>query len=167
MTEINPDAGSRNWNTLFVVENGEIVKTDNTPLESWVTDSGQRPSDEWLASQGYYGLVLTEPPAVDEREGYAIQSEQSSWEINEESKTVIQGWQIIYYTDEDKATRLEQAWKVFREDRNFRLTGCDWTQVADSPMLGNADWLAYRQSLRDLPSVTVDPYQPQWPIAPQ
>ena len=41
-----------------------------------------------------------------------------------------------------------------RSQRDGSLTGCDWTQVSDSPLTDEkkAEWAAYRQELRDLPS---------------
>jgi len=40
--------------------------------------------------------------------------------------------------------------------RNIKLTACDWTQGADSPLSDSkkAEWQTYRQALRDLPSTT-------------
>ena len=166
MTEINPENGTRNWQQLFVIENGVPVFADNAPLTRWLAGNGQRPSDEWLASQGYYGLEVTDPPVVDPEEGYVEEADMRFWRINEETKTISKEWQIIYYTEEDKSERLAQAWRNMRAERDNRLRLCDWTQVADSPMFGNAEWLKYRQALRDLPSVTVNPREPQWPIAP-
>lgn len=167
MTEINPEIGSRNWEQLLVLEDGKPVFASNDPLLKWFTDGGERPTDEWLASQGYYGLVPTEAPVIDEEEGYVVQSPIDSWEVNEESKTVLEGWEVIYYTDEEKAAQLEGAWQSFRQQRDSKLSECDWTQLSDSPLLGNAEWLAYRQALRDLPSITVNPRTPEWPSIPQ
>lgn len=167
MVNITPENGTRNWQQLLTIEDGKPVFTDNAPLLRWLADDGKRPTDEWLASQGYYGLTNTAPPTVDEEEGYVVQTPIESWEVNEESKTVIEGWEIVYFTDAEKAWRLEDAWRSFREQRDSRLRECDWTQLADSPMLGNTEWLTYRQALRDLPSVTIDPRKPEWPAIPQ
>lgn len=55
-----------------------------------------------------------------------------------------------------------------RADRDKRLTACDWTQMADSP-LSDSDktaWATYRQSLRDLPSATGFPHTMSWPTEP-
>jgi len=52
-----------------------------------------------------------------------------------------------------------------RRERNARLTASDWTQVADAPVDQTA-WAAYRQSLRDLPSVYSGEGAIPWPVAP-
>jgi hypothetical protein len=52
-----------------------------------------------------------------------------------------------------------------RKERNERLTASDWTQVADAPV-DQAAWAAYRQALRDLPSVYTGAGPIPWPVAP-
>ena len=61
-----------------------------------------------------------------------------------------------------------QPLKKLREERNKRLSECDWvviravstnTQVPD-------EWITYMQTLRDLPSTTEDPANPVWPVQP-
>ena len=61
-----------------------------------------------------------------------------------------------------------QPLKELREERNKRLTACDWvtlkaystdTQVPE-------EWKVYMQALRDLPANTEDPSNPVWPTAP-
>ena len=60
----------------------------------------------------------------------------------------------------DKIAELESAYpmNLLREERNFRLSLCDWTQVTDSKLSDSkkAEWVTYRQALRDLTS-TADP----------
>ncbi|WP_461210388.1 tail fiber assembly protein [Desulfocurvus sp. DL9XJH121] len=55
-----------------------------------------------------------------------------------------------------------------RSERNRRLTGCDWTQVADSPLAEEEReaWAAYRQTLRDLPAQPGFPETINWPAEP-
>lgn len=60
----------------------------------------------------------------------------------------------------------EKFWKYLREQRNQRLTACDWTQLQDVELNNKAEWLAYRQALRNLPNNTVDPTNPNWPMEP-
>jgi hypothetical protein len=50
-------------------------------------------------------------------------------------------------------------WKIgLRFERNALLTESDWTQTADSPLSDSkkAEWVTYRQALRDLPSSYTD-----------
>lgn len=59
--------------------------------------------------------------------------------------------------------------KMLRLHRNQMLTESDWTQFADAPLSSaeKAQWATYRQKLRDLPQVTVDPKAPVWPEKPK
>jgi len=61
-----------------------------------------------------------------------------------------------------------QPLKDLREERNRRLTECDWVVIratsTDTPI--PEEWKVYMQALRDLPSVTEDPANPVWPTAP-
>ena len=61
-----------------------------------------------------------------------------------------------------------QPWKELREERNRRLTQCDWVLMPDVVMTEEVKqaWLDYRQALRDLPANTTDPSNPVWPQAP-
>jgi hypothetical protein len=50
-----------------------------------------------------------------------------------------------------------------RIERNQKLTETDWTQVGDITLENGDEWVAYRQALRDLPSLET----PVWPEPPQ
>lgn len=58
-----------------------------------------------------------------------------------------------------------------RRERDMRLLACDWTQVSDSPLSDakKAEWAAYRQELRDFPSINESTVwsELEWPIMPQ
>ena len=73
------------------------------------------------------------------------------------------------YTSEELAERNQQlfddAWNNLRIERNVRLADCDWTVLSDTPT-STAAWKTYRQSLRDLPANTTDPFNPVWPTPP-
>ena len=61
-----------------------------------------------------------------------------------------------------------QPWKELREERNKRLSQCDW--VATRAFTTNTpvpeEWKTYMQALRDLPANTEDPSSPVWPQEP-
>ena len=62
-----------------------------------------------------------------------------------------------------------QPWKKLREERNKRLTECDWVtlrSVATDTSIPD-EWKVYMQALRDLPANTTDPENPVWPVAPE
>ena len=62
----------------------------------------------------------------------------------------------------------EHIWKNIRQERNRRLTECDWVVIratsTDTPV--PEEWKVYMQALRDLPSTTEDPANPVWPPVP-
>ena len=55
-----------------------------------------------------------------------------------------------------------------RHVRDLLMGVTDWTQAADSPLseTQRAVWAAYRQALRDLPSVYSGEGPIPWPVAP-
>lgn len=61
------------------------------------------------------------------------------------------------YDDQMRQLRLE---------RDTRMKQSDWTQLPDSPLLGNADWVAYRQALRDFPAAVEALESPDWTALP-
>jgi hypothetical protein len=65
---------------------------------------------------------------------------------------------IEFLTDEEKLFEL-------RQERNRRLSECDWTQLIDAK--GDVEaWAKYRQALRDLPQTTKDLNNIYYPIPP-
>lgn len=55
-----------------------------------------------------------------------------------------------------------------RQERDAKLSTCDWTQLADSPLASakKTEWATYRQSLRDLPATYTDYSTVVWPSEP-
>lgn len=72
-----------------------------------------------------------------------------------------------YNEEYSRQTTLE-ALKQLRQERNRRLAEVDWVFSTDYhiPSELRKKWTAYRQALRDLPSVTEDPENPVWPEKP-
>jgi len=66
--------------------------------------------------------------------------------------------------DAKTATDAAQATSV-RQQRDDKLSKCDWTQVADAPV-DKAAWATYRQALRDLPKEAGFPWDMTWPSEP-
>ena len=62
----------------------------------------------------------------------------------------------------------EYSFKELRQERNQRLAEVDWIFSEDYAIGDESyqQWLAYRKALRDLPSVTEDPFNPVWPEKP-
>lgn len=65
-----------------------------------------------------------------------------------------------------EAVLLERQWAVIRAQRDNLLTKCDYTQMTDNALCGDAEWVAYRQALKDIPQTQTDPYAIVWPAMP-
>jgi hypothetical protein len=74
----------------------------------------------------------------------------------------------------DKADHTLDHWILLRKQRGLLLAESDNKQrvLVDKFILGAGTqkakaWATYRQALRDLPSTTVDPLNPIWPVIPK
>lgn len=68
-----------------------------------------------------------------------------------------------------EAQEVAVGWAELRKKRNVLLTSCDWTQLGDAQLTAAqvTAWQTHRQALRDVPSATVDPAEPEWPTPPE
>ena len=66
------------------------------------------------------------------------------------------------------ATCLQTQWNNVRGERDRLLGLTDYTQMPDSQIsaASKANFLTYRQSLRDITTLQTDPYNIVWPTAP-
>ena len=80
----------------------------------------------------------------------------------------LQTWEIIQNPQEEIDSRINSYTSSLRLQRNELLASSDWTQFIDSPLSTEkkAEWIIYRQQLRDLPNTTVDITNPIWPTKP-
>lgn len=78
----------------------------------------------------------------------------------------VQQWQVIHLGADERDALVVKEWERVRGLRNGKLSGTDWTQLADSPV-DRAAWATYRQSLRDLPQETTNPFEVVWPTEPR
>ena len=70
--------------------------------------------------------------------------------------------------EEELREASRDYWEELRAQRDFLLSQSDWTQGNDSPLnlQQKQEWKIYRQALRDVPSNTIDPKSPVWPLSP-
>lgn len=83
-----------------------------------------------------------------------------------ETNTYDHDWQLVTktMTAEELADEKARAWNELRDYRKFLLRVTDRFAVSDVTM--SAEMTTYRQSLRDLPSNTTDPFNVTWPTMP-
>ena len=68
-------------------------------------------------------------------------------------------------TPEDIAAMVATEWVGVRNQRDYLLLSCDWTQLPDVPVaVDKAAWAAYRVELRN---VTTQTLPVVWPVAPE
>lgn len=81
-------------------------------------------------------------------------------------------WTAHAWTDPRDAAwytaQTEAQIAALRAQRDALLRACDWVTCADVPMdaAKKAEWVTYRQALRDMPATTTDPENPIWPTPP-
>jgi hypothetical protein len=82
--------------------------------------------------------------------------------------TIVDGSAVRKSDADINQIETDKAWIVLRNRRNGYLTDSDWTQTLDAPLSDTkkAEWATYRQTLRDLPSNTSDPSNPNFPDKP-
>ena len=75
-----------------------------------------------------------------------------------------QSYEIVPLTESELAARTESQWAYIRNERNFKLMRCDWTQLPDAKLTDEkkSEWSTYRQALRDI-TLQADPFNITWP----
>ena len=65
-----------------------------------------------------------------------------------------------------KARKDAEQGVSVRATRDTKLAESDWTQARDVTLANDADWQAYRQALRDVPTQAGFPWSVIWPEQP-
>jgi len=83
-------------------------------------------------------------------------------------QAVLVDGSIILTTDPTKVqAKTAAAWSQVRAQQRQKLYESDWTcSVTDYEVPNKADWVTYRQALRDVTTQT-DPFAIVWPPAPE
>jgi hypothetical protein len=126
-------------------------------------------TEEWLNAHGA-DVVLEGPQATggtvyqySQRDG--VEQLDGKWYTKYVLGPIFTGDTAAADEAEYKATKDAEQAKAVRDDRNTKLTDCDWTQIADSTADKTA-WATYRQGLRDVPSQAGFPWEITWPTQP-
>jgi len=69
---------------------------------------------------------------------------------------------------DERHAAADLDFSMVRAERNGKLRDTDWTQIADAALGDHTaeEWAAYRQELRDLPSVHSKVSEVVWPDDP-
>lgn len=124
------------------IENDEVVGNPVGALNIAALLLNDSFTDGDAATLGYYPIEEAKPELA-----YNQQARYAGWSKKEDG-TFSMDWTVDTISAEDLLT----LW--IRGRRGFELAHSDWTQVSDAPLTAaqKADWAAYRQALRDLPS---------------
>lgn len=164
MPQLDPNSGTRTHTNFCLVEDGKPVRQTPEVL-LWRTDEGNRPSDEWLAASGYYGMVLTSRPEFDRRTQSVSTPDFTEWDVDAAAGTVTQKWVVADLNAEQQQEVTEQEAAAVRTRRLQLLLLSDYTQGLD--FSGDREaWAAYRQQLRDVTTQEGFPWDVQWPAEP-
>ena len=81
---------------------------------------------------------------------------------------------VVIEVNQEKITKMNEDVHQFnliqlRKNRDVLLQKCDWVLVPDTPLSQEKidEWKVYRQALRDLPTNTEDPENPNCPTPPK
>lgn len=120
---------------------------------------GQAVADESPMEPGIYLLPAhaTFIPAPSVSEGEVATWTGSGWNVV--TKEIV----IEPETEPELVT-----WDLIRQIRTAKLASCDWTQIPDTPLTETkrAEWVAYRQVLRDITEIFISPETVIWPDEP-
>ena len=129
----------------------EMLKRDNPN-----TSFPKKISDELLAEYGLYSVDIDPQPDFD--------SKTQTLTINQLPNLVDERWVVGWSVNDKGQDQMDgeahaKAAEI-RNQRNDLLAKCDWTVLADSPLTEEkrAEWLTYRQALRDISDLEGFPY---------
>ena len=115
--------------------------------------------------------LILDKKVVDLSEKEFDVSPSFTWVDCDDEKVKI-GWNYdgSKFTDIHVETTVteEELASLARSDRNILLDQSDWTQMPDSALSDSKkkEWIAYRKSLRDIPSQSGFPKTITWPTMP-
>lgn len=121
VNNVNPNVGNRNWTQFVIVENGKIISLSDAPL-FYRTESGERPTDEWLVAEGFRGYVYTSPPEYNQYEEKLVQTPIEKLKITSSNNTVVQTWSVIPLTAAEKQQKNEELKISINRERELRIS---------------------------------------------
>lgn len=147
-------------NLWVKVENNQVVRGAATlppDVQAWGANK------EALIKSGWYPVVSVKPNSMDyktevwESEHYEIKEDHVVWTLVKRAKT-----------QEELNAEAAEKWRLWRIERNFRLSETDWVVIkyVEAGLPVPQIWVQYRQALRDLPlNQNFDGIS--WPVKPE
>ena len=124
------------------------------------------PDNSFLVDFGYAVFKHTNQPPIPQFE--TIVDGPIVWNTDLDAYTNT--YVLTPFTPEQMDAVRQQHIDGLRGHKNMLLAMCDYTQLSDVPLTDEkkAEWVTYRQQLRDYMSTVIDPFNPPtWPIPPR
>jgi hypothetical protein len=145
-----------NW---ALIENGEITEKHDLLPENWRNVSGLRKASDdipFLNSLGWY--PVTKKHQIYDNNAYKETGVNHAFENGQVIETLLLEEKPPLW-DQFSTNKYNFIFSL-RQERDKKLSECDWTQLNDvsmnmSPVERNK-WGIYRQMLRDLPQLYAD-----------
>ena len=159
---------------LRIRETGQVITEQEFRRLHSSTSFPQVLTPEILDSFGVDPIL--EGPQVQTTPPYEISVRQGIEEINGQWFTKYVVGPIFTDNEDSTAEEKEAAYKAgidntasegVRTERNKLLEETDWTQSRDVVLDNDADWIAYRQELRDITLQDGFPHNVIWPTKPE
>ena len=124
------------------------------------------PDNSFLVDYGYAVFKYVERPAP-------VQFENTTdgpivWDAAKDA--YVNTWINTPFTPAEMEQAKQSALYSLRRTRDMKLQSCDYTQLPDVPLTAEkrAEWVTYRQELRDYMDTVTDPFNPPaWPVPPR
>jgi len=117
-------------------------------------------STETLNEYGVYAAVVSDQPA------FTVGTQNCT--LNDaptlQDGTWTYDWTVTEKTAEEITAINDETAKAVRNQRDQLLADTDWRASSDLTL--SAEWSAYRQALRDVPSQAGFPHSVTWPTEP-
>lgn len=145
MTTIDPNVGSRVW-TKFVLMEGNTVSRISGAPSTFRTSTGERPTDEWLVTDGYRGYIDNGLPAYNKYEQKVIQTPFSQLRV-EANNVVVQTYSVVTLSDSEKDEAKIILKNEINEERERRIaSGC----IVSVANVGNISIKGTNEDMRNL-----------------
>ena len=123
-TTVDSNVGTRNWTKFVLVENGKIKRLSDAPL-SFKTSTGERPTDEWLVTDGYRGFIDVLPPLHNKYTEKVIKTPIEDLVIDPKTNTVTQTYSIVGLGVDETINMQETIKRDINLERDRRIeVGC-------------------------------------------
>ena len=146
MTTIDPNVGNRNWTQFVLIEANTISRISIAPL-TFRTSTGQRPTDEWLVTDGYRGYIDNGPPPYNKYEQKVITTPLQNLKI-EANNVVVQTYTVSSLSASEKIEADNLLKSEINIERERRVNaGCNVS-------VANVGTVAIRGTEEDMRNLT-------------